>query len=239
MERIVGWDQAQEDYDILFIWKKVRDMYSTASNSANPIVRSFTALDVFERTRQDKDKTLAMYINHFRMNFERMSDAHQNAYTELEKVHRFVKKLDNVRFARFVEFYDHEMDKNTPPYANMDEVMEAATAADAKLGAYKRKEPDEGATKPKPDEGETGPDNAFPITEPPNKQYRRNGGAGGGGYRGNGGAGGGGGYRGNGRAGGGNGYRGNGRAGGGNGYRGNGGAGGGFGYNSDDSSEEY
>jgi hypothetical protein len=98
-------------------------MYSTASNFTNPVVRSSTALDIFERTRQDR--TLSMYINHFRGNFDRMSDAHRAAFSELKQVDRFIRKLDKNRFVRFVELYDHKMDKNKPPYANMDEVMMA------------------------------------------------------------------------------------------------------------------
>jgi hypothetical protein len=126
-----GWRTAMDNFDFLYIWRTVRDLWSTPSNSHNPMERERVALETFMRTRQHGD--LAEYILQFGDHLRCLSAEQRQAFTEQEIARRFIMGLNPSRFANLIDRYAQSLFMTPPGYANHYQAMQAASREEERL----------------------------------------------------------------------------------------------------------
>jgi hypothetical protein len=130
----VGWDEAVRTTNLIFIWKKVRDLLSTPSTSNNPVVRSREAEENFAETRQYGE--LNDYIKQFNANFNALDADRKQAYGQQNRIDRFIQGLIRERYAFFIQRYNFDLStssNNATPFATFADAVQAVKDAESTL----------------------------------------------------------------------------------------------------------
>jgi hypothetical protein len=126
------WEAALDNVNYLFIWRTIRDLYSTPSSSSNPVVRNQIAEARFEKTRQ-AENTFARYVETFKTNYKALSDERRAQYGDANLIHKFIRGLNINRFGFFIQNYELNLRQNANTFTDFAEAVKVVKDIDSSI----------------------------------------------------------------------------------------------------------
>ena len=109
------WAEVEAASDSTSLWKRILLTHHGVSTTI-PVLDQSKAREDYERVRQSKSEQLFVYRDRFKMALETMTSTGATVETAAEQAARFVKGLDNARYAQFRADLTNDATRGTAKY---------------------------------------------------------------------------------------------------------------------------